>query len=245
MLRVLGIGAVLMVVADTVVGLRLLAIARRTRRLPEAALGAAFVLLGAIGYPLATAARRGVLPSDEANAGLLAAGFLAQNLGCLAMYVHVARTFRGDAPWASRLAWAAGAAFAISWVGQGLENGFRPGAGGAAYALGLAVRTGAFAWASWEALRCHAAARRRLRLGLADPVVTNRFLLFGLSSLAVLGAFVAFTIGRIATPDVAESGWVLAATGASGLVAAATTWLAFLPPEAWRRRLRARAAQLA
>jgi hypothetical protein len=37
-----------------------------------------------------------------------------------------------------------------------------------------------FAWGAYEGLRAYRMARRRLALGLADPVVTNRFLLFGI-----------------------------------------------------------------
>lgn len=236
----LGLGALAMVAVDAVVGVRLLMLAQRTRELPEAALGAAFVLLGAIGYPLSTAARRGLLPTDEANATLMAVGFAAQNLACLAVYWMTARTFRAGVRWARGLVAAAGLAFLTSYVGHALDSGFVGNTTGSAYYLGLVTRAGAFAWACFESLRQFGLARRRLALGLADPLVVNRFLLFGLGTGGVFAAFAIFLAAQLLHAKVAEAGWVLAATGAAGLFAAVPTWLAFLPPPFYRRRFEAR-----
>lgn len=224
-----------MVAVDAVVGVRLLLLAQRTRELPEAALGAAFVLLGAIGYPLSTAARRGLLPTDEANATLMAVGFAAQNLACFAIYWMTARTFRAGVRWAQGLVVAAGLAFVMSYVGHALETGFVGDTTGGAYYLGLVTRTGAFAWVCFESLRQYGLARRRLALGLVDPLIVNRFLLFGLGTGGVFAAFAIFLAAKLMDAPVAESGWVLAATGMAGLFAAVPTWLAFLPPPFYRR----------
>jgi hypothetical protein len=43
----------------------------------------------------------------------------------------------------------------------------------------LVGRIACFAWGTYEGLRAYKMARRRLTLGLADPVVVNRFFLFG------------------------------------------------------------------
>jgi hypothetical protein len=43
----------------------------------------------------------------------------------------------------------------------------------------LAGRIACFAWGTFEGLRAYVMARRRLALGLSDPVVVNRFFLFG------------------------------------------------------------------
>lgn len=224
-----------MVAVDAVVGVRLLMLAQRTRELPEAALGTAFLLLGAIGYPLSTAARRGMLPTDEANAALMAAGFAAQNLACFAIYWMAARTFRSGARWARGLVFAAGLALVASYVGHALDSGFVGNTTGSAYYLGLVTRTGAFAWACFESLRQFGLARRRLALGLADALVVNRFLLFGLGTGGVFAAFAIFLVAQLLHAKVAEAGWVLAATGAAGLFAAVPTWFAFLPPPFYRR----------
>ena len=235
----LGLGALAMVAVDAVVGVRLLLLAQRTRELPEAALGAAFVLLGAIGYPLSTAARRGLLPTDEANATLMAVGFAAQNLACLAVYWMTARTFRSELRWARWLVVGAGVAFGVSYVGHALDSGFVGDTTGGSYFLGLVTRAGAFAWACFESLRQFGLARRRLAIGLVDPLVANRFLLFGLGTGGVFAAFAIFLVAQLMHAKVAEAAWVLAATGAAGLFAAVPTWLAFLPPAFYRRRFEA------
>jgi hypothetical protein len=228
-----------MIAVDAVIGVRLLGIARRTRQLPEAMLGMAFVLLGGLGYPLTTAARRGALGSEEGNAALMAVGLLAQNVACFGVYLMTARTFRAGEGWAQVLAWLAAAAFVGSLAGQAATDGFASHSMSPAYWLGLGTRTGAFAWAAAESCRQYRLARRRLQLGLVDPVVANRFLLFALGMGGVLAAFLVFIAGSLTNPNPAEVRWVLAATGCVGVLTAVPTWLAFLPPAAYRRHLRA------
>src|SRR5690606_39003756 len=54
-------------------------------------------------------------------------------------------------------------------------------------------------------------------------------------------AFAIHFLGLILTPNAAESIWVLAGTGAVGVATAIPTWLAFMPPAAYRRWVVARA----
>ena len=241
MTTVLARGAVLMIAVDALVGLRLLRVARRTRRLPEALLGSAFVLLGVLGYPLTTAARRGVFGSEAADAAAMGAGLLIQDVACLGVYVFTARTFRAGELWARALVWLVGAAFVASLAGHAVSDGFAPGSRSAGYWLGFAMRTLAFGWACVEALRQHQSATRRLRLGLVDPLVANRFLIYAIGMGGVFAAFAIHFLGLIFTPNAAESVWVLAGTGAVGVVTAIPTWLAFMPPAAYRRWIVARA----
>jgi hypothetical protein len=231
-----------MIGVDAVIGVRLLGIARRTRELPEAMLGMAFLLLGGFGYPLTTAARRGLFGGEEANAAAMAIGLLAQDVACFGVVLMTARTFRAGEAWARGVVWAAAAIFTASLVGQALTDRFAPHSMSASYWAGLLLRTAAFAWACAEACRQYARARRRLRLGLVDPLVANRFLLFALGMGGVLCAFLAFVAGSLVSPRPAELPWVLALTGCFGVLTAIPTWLAFLPPAAYRRRVRARAA---
>ena len=50
---------------------------------------------------------------------------------------------------------------------------------GAGHWLGWAGRTGAMLWVAIESFRYYGQQRRRLRIGLADPILSNRFLLRG------------------------------------------------------------------
>lgn len=232
----LAAGALAMIAVDAVVGVRLLLLARRTREVPEAALGTAFLLLGAIGYPLTTLARRGVIASDGINAALMGGGLLVQDIACFAVVLATAQTFRGGTRVGRGVVAGAAIWFAASWLGQLVTSGFGPLETHLAYSAGLAARTAAFGWASFEALRAHAHGRRRLRLGLAEPLVVNRFLLFGIGMGAVFAAFVIFIVGQLTTANPSAAAWVLAATGVMGIASAIPTWLAFLPPASYRRR---------
>lgn len=235
--RLLGLGIAVMIAADALVGVRLLLLARRTRRTPELAFALSFLLLGVVGYPLSIVARRAADPS-----ALLAVALTAQDLACLCMYVATWRTFWPGSPWARALVQAAAGAFALSLLGDSLLAGrwsFHDG--GAAYYLGFAARATAFVWAALEASRYHAMLRRRLALGLAEPVLVDRFRLWALAAASISLGFAVFLLGRLFTDNVADSPVVLAASSLVGISAGAAMLLAFAPPAAYLRRVAARA----
>ena len=101
-----------------------------------------------------------------------------------------------------------------------------------------------FGWMSLESLCYYARMRRRQALGLADPVVANRFLVWGagegVATLVVL-ALLVVTIaqGRMLVADPFVSGCVTLA----GLVNAFVWWLTFTPPAAYLRWVQGSAAQ--
>jgi len=241
MLRLLGIGVLVMIVADGVVGARLLLLARRTRRLPELCFGLSFLSLGVLGYPLSIVARKAAMAGTPV-AGLLPTALFFQDLASLSMLVATWQTFRPAARWLRSVVWAAVAVFAASLLGDSLLAGaWLLRDGGAWYELGFWARASAYIWATVEAGRYYAAMRRRLKLGLADPVVTDRFRLWTLSSCAISAAFLIFYMGRLWAENVATSLPVLTATSVAGLVAGMTVWLTFLPPDAYVQRVRVRA----
>ena len=245
MLQLLGIGVLVMIVADGVVGARLLMLARRTRQLPELCFGLSFLSLGVLGYPLSIAARRAAIagvPVPE----LLPTALLFQDLSSLAMFIATWQTFRPKARWPRHVMWAGVAVFVASLLGDSMMAGtwvFRDG--GVWYELGFWARASAYVWAAVEAGRYYGTMRRRLKLGLADPVVTDRFRLWTISSYAVSAAFLIFYMGRLWAENVATSVPVLAATSIAGLVAGVTVWLAFVPPDAYVERVRERTEALA
>jgi hypothetical protein len=235
----LGIGVVVMIVADAVVGLRLLWLACHTRRLPELGLGTSLVGLGALGYPISIAARSGAGGSPETDELLLAAAMAFQNLGCASMAVANVATFHPKVGWARALAGLVAVLLAGSWGVQVASGDFahhQPG-GSTAYWVGLGARALPFLWAAACAWEYHGQLRRRLRLGLTDAVVTDRFRLWAISATGVVCAFSVFTLGIVSRVDVATSAWVLAPTSLAGLVSGVTLWLAFLPPRWYLRRI--------
>ncbi len=233
--KLLGLGVVAMIVACVVVGARLLLLSARTREMPELLMGVAFVLMGGVGYPLAIAARGG--PGGIPTAGLLNLGLVFQNLACLAICAMTWQTYRSSSRLGAGICIAVGLGFVAS-VSVAVATGDPDG--GAAYYLGFALRAASFGWAAWESHRYAGLLARRLRLGLVDPVVVDRFRLWTISTAGILLGFGVFLVGRLTTESVATAPWVLAATSVVSLISAATMWLAFTPPDSYLRRVRAR-----
>jgi len=228
---VIGLGG--LIASCAAVGVRLVALGARSRRLPELALGASYLLFGALGYPLAAFARARAAAGDPQAGAWLAAALLAQNLGVLACYGFNWRVFRPGRRGALFPA-AAALLFAASWIGHGVDPGWAGAtSSGAWYHLGLATRAAAFVWGGGEAFAHWTRMRRRLRVGLADPVVSDRMLLWAVSSLVIALAFSAFFAGKVVLGENAPV--VVISASACGLVAAVAMMLAFFPPRPYLR----------
>jgi hypothetical protein len=230
----LGIGC--LIVSCAAVGLRLLALGARSRQLPELAVGAGYLLFGALGYPLAAVARASAAEGAP-QAGLwLAAALAIQNLGVMGGYVFNWRVFRPGRTGAAVTALGA-LLLALSWIGHGIDPGWPSAESrGPWYFLGLAARAAAFVWGAAEAFVYWRRLRRRLALGLADPVVTNRMLLWGTSEFVIALGFGVFAYATLAGTGVNAVPVVLAIT-ACGLGAASTMTLAIFPPARYLRWL--------
>jgi hypothetical protein len=228
----LGFGS--FVLASLVAGARLLALARRTRQVPEAALGAALLLGGGIGYLLMVLALD-VLPRSLAPPVLLAAN-LSLHGGALLLALGTARIFRPE----STPARGAVAAIALLLAGSDVLRFRDPGAipaGALVFWTSTLGSAAAYAWSAAEAGRCWGQLRRRLRFGLADPVVALRMGAWAAACAAAVAMHVASTVNRFLAPGGMHPA-VLATSSALGLAAAAGLWLAFFP----RPRAIARAA---
>ena len=240
-----GVATLAFVVVSWLVGVRLLALARRTRELPELALGTAFLLVGALGYPLGLLSIWPGLPEPLARGGFALAN-LATAAGSAAVFVFTRSVFRPVEGWARALVWAGAAVLGVQ-AAFGVARALT--ADPARFAepdLGFSVRQAAtafsYAWTACEALRWRGLLLRRLALGLAEVEVVNRF---GLWALAGAGAF----LGSGVMSAVSLTGAVpwqnplaLSAVGLGGVVAAVCAALAFLPPRAYLAWLRQRAA---
>jgi len=238
----LGLGILVQIVADAVVGVRLLALGRRTRQLPELAFGSACLLLGVVGLPLSIAGRNGAIHDPGLAGVFLATGFAFQDVASFLLFLGTWRIFREGRGWARGLVVLAGLAFIASWIGQALTVGYRGGIdSGFWYEVGFAARAGAFVWAGLESFLYHQLLRRRQKLGLADPVVADRLRLWFLCNAGIVLAFGVFLWARALGLHPAATPWVLATTSLVGIGSGMALWLAFSPPPAYLRWLRARA----
>jgi hypothetical protein len=96
----------------------------------------------------------------------------------------------------------------------------------------------AYAWTLVESALHYARMRKRLAHGLADPVVTNRVLLWALYGAAMLGAGIFYVISIGVASFSGEYPFALdAAMIACTSFSCGAIWLAFYPPRAYRRWL--------
>jgi len=219
------------------IGLRLLWLARRNRELPELLIGLGILGIGPAGFAGSVFGLLLGPVHPAAAACLLAGATLATSAGALASYVFNWTVFRPDVAWAKGVVGAAGATFAVLFVWRLSTHGFAlPLHLTASFHLQSTVVTGCLLWGSGESLRYYALMRRRLRLGLADPLVTNRFLLWGLGiGSAGVGCVISTSVTIATGHGMQEIGWLTLTNSLFGLAAAVLMWVAFLPPRAYRR----------
>jgi hypothetical protein len=234
-------------------GLRILGIARRRGGLPE--LGLALWFLGCgVGMPIVQHFGVPGIVAPERAQPWLAFGQVWVSVGFAGLYVFAWRTFGADVEWRRRLACAGIAASALSYVGLGVLDGFGQ-AGGVGTLVAIVVRLVAIAWAFLETRHYAAQMARRVRLGLADPVVANRFFLWALWTGTILAVVVIGVGVRVLQLRLAAGSLeidvdpivslLLAAVRLGGCVAAGCIWLSFFPPERYKHWLRTRGAAIA
>jgi hypothetical protein len=235
-----GIGGGAFVLVSTVVSVRLLLLARRTRGLPELLIGLGLLVLGAVGYPLTLAIRMlGEAPALQTGLAVLHAAL--QFVGQGAIVLFTLRVFRPDAGWARGLVLAFFAGLGALALWQGLASD---------WSVFAATQVGpwenlfvfslfSLGWAGAEALLYHRKLVRRLALGLADAVAADRMRLWSISILSAFAISAIVSALRLAghAMDPRAMGVVL---GPLGLLSAGTMWLAFLPPHWYLRRVAAR-----
>jgi hypothetical protein len=92
-----------------------------------------------------------------------------------------------------------------------------------------------YAWTAWEGLRYHRMLRRRMKLGLAEPTVANRFLLWAFAGIVatVWNTVSAYYLMRGA--NIGAHPVPLLATSLGGLLSAFLQVLIFMPPARYVR----------
>ncbi len=239
-LRWIGFGAFF--ASSTMIGVRLLLLARKSGKLPEFLIGISVLGIGPFGYGLSMLAFNLASHSLVLSATLMGSALLAMSIGSIAQYLFVWTVFRRTAVWARALFWMAVTLLLIGYVGDLVENGLvnRRNSGGWFW-LGAMMRLSGLGWCALEALRYHRIMRRRLQLGLADPVVTESFRLWGLGAGAAFsGSLLAAGVRLLTGYGAAEIPTLNLVVSLFGLIAAIAMWLAFLPTPAYLRFVESR-----
>jgi hypothetical protein len=190
----------------------------------------------------------GRVPNGELSLLALGLGLASIGLGITALNVFTWKVFRPDQRWAAALS--LGTLLAAGVICFGALRSLSLGPADAD-----PVATGAFWWVAlrllfqvwyiWtgiESLGEYARARRRLALGLSDPVVVNRLFLWG--AMGVLGALnnaigVALEWRGLSPMYDPSAALTLAA---NGLGMGALMFLTFMPPRSYVRFIFRRAA---
>jgi hypothetical protein len=239
-----AVGFGLLIGMSTFVGVRLLMLHRRTGAWPELVLAGMLLLSGGIGYPARIAADRG---GPEWSGTFMVISYLSMAVAFSLLFVFTWRLFRPRETWARFLA----AAGVITLVGKALHGCADVYSRGAINTgntpLGdILLQTGpvmvAYLWTAWESLRYHDAMRRRVKFGLADVTVSDRFLLWSLMALSATSGVALNTVAIALHVDPTHSAWILFATSLSGLTEAVLLMLAFVPPSFYLNWTRARGA---
>jgi hypothetical protein len=259
MLVLAGLVTALNLVLSLVVGLRLLVKARRGGwPVPELTLALYFLLSAFLGTPPQIVVYGGMgdarlAVSEPASRSLLAFAVLAMAIGAAAIYVFTWKTFRPERMWAKAIVAAGCACLALGYSIEAAHEGFAPVVfAGLGHWIGWAGRTGAMFGVAFESFRYWLLLRRRLRLGLADPVVTNRFLLWtiwavcstlnyvaDLASRSLYWLFFA-TVQPVPEHLAVMVGPTIIVTMLLGAVSAVTLFLTFFPSPAYRRWIESR-----
>ena len=230
-------------VSSLAIGIRLVWLAHRNRGLPELLIGVSILGIGPAGFALMVGAM-GLQDRPGAALVCLAAAQLAIAIGAMSAYVFNRTVFRPDAAWARAVIWIAALLFAVCFFGR-----FAVGSYTLPMRLDFWTEIGSFnmigcmMWGAFESLRYYGIMRRRARLGLADPLLTNRFLLWGLGiGSAGFGALIANVVMIARGSAMTELDGLTLSNSMFGLTAAVLMWIAFLPPAFYRRWIAARAA---
>jgi hypothetical protein len=237
MQAVAGFCLLLFVVVSTLVGVRVLMLAHRTKGRPELLMGTGMVLIAGVGYPSSLLAGFGG-SVGEMSVPLYAAGCFLTLVGITLIFAFTQQVFRPQDGWARALVASGGAVMMVSLVGSthALANADEAATSYlvARSWLGLAMigYTACFLWTAIEGIVHHNMAVKRMALGLSDPVIANRFLLWGVFGLMATGINMASAAGNRLGLDPSRAPLVLVPMGILGGGASVAMYFAFFPP-AW------------
>ena len=236
-----AIGGGSFVLTSWVLGPRLMLLSRRTGESPEFLIGLGLFLMAALGYPLLALSQMLVDAPHATRMTLLVASCLAGAVGQCSVTLFTRRVFRPDSAWATVLMVTIlvsyPLAFAVHAGSPGLETLLVDKNG--PWRITLYVTLVNIGWAGLESLNYWQAARKRVAIGLADPVVTNRI---GLWALGILSAaaisLITIVLQALGIPSGGANGLATQGilVGLLGAVCSVSLWLAFLPPRWYTRR---------
>ena len=240
---IVGLAMLIFVASCAVVGVRLLRMARGNDGSPAWLCGHGLCLIAIVGFPLGVLSGNGFAKVGEVALGLAALSLFANALGVACFLGFTVQVFRPRALWAHSVAGAAIAAIAMSATGVVAAIGsapshvssFEASFGWAATFHWVCVLC--FAWMGAEGLGEWLRSRRRVALGLSDPLVCHRLLMWGLFGCSTTLLCLVLAAVQHAGQPTATSTTAQVAQALFGITSSATLLFAFFPPRAYLARL--------
>jgi hypothetical protein len=237
-----GLAGLLSVLVSCFVGVRLVLLARRTGHSPELLIGLDLILVGGAWNALIAVGRQATGLPDELRAALVCAGALSAVAGTACLMLFTWQTFRPSRAGALT-------ALFLSLLLAGLFAAQSITTGWLAFATderGPWTNASLFTsinyvWACFESMRHASMLSRRVRLGLADPVVADRVRLF--ATLMATGTLASWMFAGFQAFGIAVGGTTIGLSfgAAVCLFSVALLWLAFMPPASYLESVRRRA----
>jgi hypothetical protein len=241
-----AIGSSAFLLALLIAGVRLLLLWRRTRQLPELACGAGLTLLAGLGVPLTIVSGLGRVPVGELKIGLAVAAFVVFAFAYGGLFLFTKSVFRADSGWAGTLTVGMICLVLAIAVGSHRIWTVAPAAADSAvvaFEWLILIRLVSFVWYMWnatEGLGEYRRARRRQELGLSDPVVVNRFLLWGaMGTLAAVECCFS-TVMQYQGLNPLTDPVATVFLASNGVIVGSLLLLSFFPPRAYQDFIRAR-----
>jgi hypothetical protein len=218
-----------------VLGGRLLWLWRRTREVPELAMGLSFLLGGALGYSawfVYSLVRLGNLPGEPHAWAVVGLGLSC--VGALTNAAGIRAAFRPGDGRAAALLVVFALLMTAGWVDTLRNTGeLEPWT----FWLAMGTAGASYLWSASECFRLFVVLRKRARFGLATPLLADRARLWTVAFGAVVLMVASSVAARGALgPGVMPPPWVSTFQSLCGLACAAAIWFGFFPPEFYRRR---------
>jgi hypothetical protein len=233
----------------TIVGARILMRSRGAAAGAERWMGLALLFVWAGGFPLFVVAA--AAPSEVPRFAAIALATVCGHSGVACIFLFTRRVYRPEVGWIRAalavpflaLVVATAGMIAASWETRASLEAMLAASRTWSF-LSNNVANAAFLWTAAESFRWWRLLRKRVPLGLADPLVANRFLLWGLFASGTAAGNVVNMVLVLSGLDRLEGSPTFLATTVVTMLSIVPLWLAFMPPEAWVRFLRRSAPSL-
>ena len=224
------------ILASFVLGIRLLRLWTRTRQLPELATGTAFLLGGAVGYVCWL-----VLSVLDANPdtsltlrkGIILLGLACSCIGGVTYGLGTAQIFRAGQRWPYALIGLLGAGMLAAWTAVAVMP-YDDGSFNFWYAL--LCCGGLYLWGAIESFTLAQKLDRRARLGMAEPMIVNRTVQWGIAA-AMISCMIGVSFTGRLVYGLPGPEWLRTLTACMGVLAAVAIYLGFFPTQALRDRI--------